>query len=69
MTTRIIKVQSKELVWYEVQIKILRLIWVDADIVNPNFKNVYSSFEDAMSSLEKLKPKQKSKSVVCEVKI
>jgi hypothetical protein len=69
MITRIIKVTSNDNTWYEVQIKVLGLIWVDADIVNPNFKTVYSTFDEAMSSLDKLKPKRKTKTVVCKVKI
>ena len=69
MITRIIKVTSNDNTWYEVQIRLLWVFWVDADILRPTFKTVYSTFEDAMSSLDKLKIKKKTRVLMCKVKI
>ncbi len=42
-----------------------KFIWIDADIYNTKFPNVFASLETAMSSLDRLKnPKTKKKVVV-----
>jgi len=65
MTTRILEVTKGPFKWYEVQVRFLWFIWIDADIYNTEFPNVFASLETAMSSLDRLKnPKTKKKVVV-----
>lgn len=65
MTTRILEVTKGPFKWYEVQVRFLWFIWIDADIYNTKFPNVFASLETAMNSLDRLKnPKTKKKVVV-----
>ena len=69
MTTRILEVTKGTYKWYEVQVKLLGLIWIDADIYNPTYPNIFASLETAISSLDKLKKPKTKKKVVAKIDI
>lgn len=69
MTTRILEVTKGTYKWYEVQIKILGLIWIDANIYNSTYPNIFASLETAISSLDKLKKPKTKKKVVTKVNL
>ena len=69
MTTRILEVTKGTYKWYEVQVRFLWFIWLDADIYNPSFPNVFASLETAMTSLDRLKKPKTKKKVVVKVDI
>ena len=69
MTTRILEVTKGTYKWYEVQVKLLGLIWIDANIYNTKFPNVFASLETAMNSLDKLKKPKTKKKVVAKIDI
>lgn len=69
MTTRIIEVTKGTYKWYEVQVKLLGIIWIDANIYNTKFPNVFASLETAMSSLDRLKKPKTKKKVVVKIDI
>ena len=69
MTTRILEVTKGTYKWYEVQVRFLWFIWLDADVYNSSFPNVFASLETAMSSLDKLKKPKTIKKVVAKIDI
>jgi len=65
MTTRILEVTKGKSKWYQVQVRFLWCIWLDADIYNTDFPKLFMSLDSAMTSLDRLKkPKVKKKVVV-----
>jgi hypothetical protein len=69
MTTRILEVTKGTYKWYEVQVRFLWFIWLDADIYNSTYPNVFASLETAMSSLDRLKKPRIKKKVVVKIDI
>jgi hypothetical protein len=69
MTTRILEVTKGTYKWYEVQVRFLWFIWLDADIYNSTYPNVFASLETAMSSLDRLKKPKIKKKVVAKVNL
>lgn len=69
MTTRIVKFEKGNKIWYEVQVLILGFLWIPGDIYRQGFPSLFTSVEDAMESLDKLKKKKIQKSIVVKVKI
>ena len=69
MTTRILEVTKGPFKWYEVQVRFLWFIWIDADIYNSAYPNVFASLETAMSSLDRLKKPKIKKKVVAKVNL
>jgi hypothetical protein len=70
MTTRIIKVESSRATWYEIQIRLLWLFWVDANMLKPGFCSVYLNFEEAMDKLDDLKRQSNvKKTIQCTVQL
>jgi len=68
MTVRIIKIESNKGIWYEVQIRFLYIFWLDADIFNPGFQNIYHSLDEAMENINKLKKTKIKKSIQYVIK-
>ena len=69
MTTRILEVTKGTYKWYEVQVKVLGFIWLDANIYNSTYPNIFVSLETAMSSLDRLKKPRTIKKVVAKIDI
>ena len=68
MTTRIVKIEKGTSTSYVVQVRVLGFLWIDGDIYRQGFPNQFSSVDQAMESLEKLKKNKTKKSVVAKVK-
>lgn len=68
MTARIVKVQSNKNIWYEVQIRLLWIFWLDANMFKPGFSSVYLTLDEAMEALDKLKKSKLNKKIECIVK-
>jgi hypothetical protein len=69
MTTRIVKFENGTSTWYEVQVRVLGFLWIDGDLYRQGFPSQFSSVDQAMESMEKLKKNKIKKSVVVKVKI
>jgi|APGre2960657404_1045060.scaffolds.fasta_scaffold760972_1 hypothetical protein len=55
MKARVIRVASGKSEWYEVQVRILGFIWIDANLYKSSFPSVFLTLEEAMLEIEKLK--------------
>ena len=63
MKARVVKVKLNKSEWYEVQVRILGFLWIDANFYDSSFPSMYTNLEPAIASLDKLK-KTKLKEVV-----
>lgn len=69
MTTKIIKIEKNQNVWYEVHVLFLGLIWIPGDVYRTGFPGYFFSLDHAMESLDKLKKTKTKKTIVAKVKI
>ena len=67
MTARIIKVENKNMTWYEVQVRFLWVFWLDADIVRPGFPSVHLTLDKALENIDKLKKVKAKRTVECHI--
>jgi hypothetical protein len=63
MTARIVKVESPKVTWYEIQVKVLGIFWINASILKTSIREAYLDLEDAVSKLEDLKTYKTKRSI------
>jgi len=69
MTTRIIKIEKGNLLWFEVQVLLFGLLWIPGDVYRQGFPSHFLSLDNAMESLDKLKKTKTKKTIITKVKI
>lgn len=67
MTARIVKVENKTMTWYEVQVRILWFIWLDADVFRPGFPSIHLTLDKALEDIDKLKKVKTKRKVECHI--